>query len=132
MIYYLNTIRPSMKKCPKCGNVNDDDAIFCESCDWKLNLTFDKAMDAKFLMNSWLFAGGALLLGVTSLIGLLLGVSLMAVICGGIGMFLGGYSQAFARVTGVNDVNRKRIVIVAIVGLLLSVITFVYGFSTLF
>lgn len=120
-----------MKTCPKCGKVNDDDAIFCESCDWKMNVSFGKSMDAKFLVNSWMFAIGSVLLGAVALVGVLLAVPFLAVICGGIGMFLGGYSQAFARVTGVGDVNRKRIVIIAIIGLLLSVVMFVYSFSNL-
>ena len=41
-----------MKKCPKCGKENDDDAIFCDACDWKLNMRYAKDGEAKYLINS--------------------------------------------------------------------------------
>lgn len=121
-----------MKTCPKCGKENDDSSIFCEACDWKLNLSYAKNGDAKYLMNSRMFAIGSIALGVISIVSIFMGVGLFGAIMGGLGMFLGGYTQSFVRVAGVKDDKRKILVIISVVGLILSVIGFMFGFSSLF
>ena len=121
-----------MKKCPKCGKENDDDAIFCDACDWKLNMSYAKNGDAKYLINSRMFAIGAVILGAASLILALFDIGIGAAIFGAFGMFLGGYTQSFVRVVGVKDEKKKTFVYIAIVGLIISVIGFMFGFSKLF
>ena len=121
-----------MKKCPKCGKENDDDAIFCDACDWKLNMSYAKDGDAKYLINSRMFAIGAVVLGIASLILALFDIGIGAVIFGAFGMFLGGYTQSFVRVVGVKDEKKNLFLCLAIGGLLISVIGFILGFSKLF
>lgn len=121
-----------MKKCPKCGKENDDESIFCEACDWKLNMSYGKGGDAKYLINSRMFAYGSIVLGAISLITSILSLYIVGIIFGGIGMFLGGYTQSFVRVVGVKDDKKKIIIGVAIAGLLLSVVGFMYGFAFAF
>ena len=121
-----------MKKCPKCGKENDDDAIFCDACDWKLNMRYAENGEAKYLINSRLFAIGALALGIVSVVLLPFKLYVGSAIFGAIGMFLGGYTQSFVRVTGVKDEKKKLFTAIAIIGLAISVIGFMLGFAGLF
>lgn len=121
-----------MKRCPKCGKENDDDAIFCEACDWKLNMSYAKNGDAKYLINSRMFAIGSVILGIISIVLVLVDIAAGAAVLGAFGMFLGGYTQSFVRVVGVKDEKKKTFVYIAIVGLIISVIGFMFGFSKLF
>ena len=120
-----------MKKCPKCGKENDDDAIFCDACDWKLNMRYASNGEAKYLINSRLFAVSAVILGVVSVIMVLVKLYVGGAVFGGLGMFLGGYTQSFVRVTGVKDDKKKTFMIRALVGLGISVIGFMLSFASL-
>ncbi|MDD7424061.1 MAG: zinc ribbon domain-containing protein [Candidatus Methanomethylophilaceae archaeon] len=116
-------------KCPKCGKENEEGAIFCENCDWKLNMKYG---GEKMAVNSVYFSFAAVALGIAALVtAFLVKVPLAAVICGAIGMFLGGYTQSFVRITGMEGDIRTKLVVIAVVGLLMSVIGFVYGFANL-
>ena len=121
-----------MKKCPKCGKENDDDAIFCDACDWKLNMSYAKNGEAKYLINSRMFAVGSVILGIISVILVLVEIPAGAAVLGAFGMFLGGYTQSVVRVVGVKDEKKKTFVYIAIVGLIISVIGFMFGFAALF
>ncbi len=121
-----------MKKCPKCGKENDDDAIFCDACDWKLNMRYADNGEVKYLINSRMFAIGALVLGILSVSLLFFKVYVGSAVRGGIGMFLGGYTQSFVRVTGVKDEKKQLFLIISIVGLAVSVVGFMFGFANLF
>ena len=116
-------------KCPKCGKENEEGAIFCENCYWKLNMKYG---GEKMAVNSVYFSFAAVALGIAALVtAFLVKVPLAAVICGAIGMFLGGYTQSFVRITGMEGDIRTKLVVIAVVGLLMSVIGFVYGFANL-
>ncbi len=121
-----------MKKCPKCGKENDDEAIFCDACDWKLNMNYAKDGEAKYLIHSRLFAIGAILFGLLSIMFYLFGVYIGAAVFGAFGMFLGGYTQSFVRVLGVKDEKKKLYTTIAIVGLGVSVVGFMFGFANMF
>ena len=120
-----------MSKCPKCGKENDDNAIFCDACDWKLNMNYAKNGEAKYLINSRMFAIGALACGLISVILVIVAMHIGAAIFGGIGMFLGGYTQSFVRVTGVKDEKKKLFLTISIVGLGISVVGFMFGFANM-
>ena len=131
-IYNWDALSHIMKKCPKCGKENDDDAIFCDACDWKLNMRYAENGEAKYLINSRMFAIGSLVLGIISVVLLPFAFYIGSAIFGAIGMFLGGYTQSFVRVTGVKDEKKKVFMGIAIVGLAVSVIGFMFGFAHLF
>ena len=96
-------------KCPKCGTENEEGEIFCVNCDWKLNMKYG---GEKMAVNAVYF-------------------SFAAVITGAIGMFLGGYTQSFVRITKIGGPIKNKLVVIAIVGLFMSVIGFVYAFAHL-
>jgi hypothetical protein len=88
--------------------------------------------EAKYLINSRMFAIGSLVLGILSVVLLPFSFYIGSAIFGAIGMFLGGYTQSFVRVTGVKDEKKKVFMGIAIVGLAVSVIGFMFGFAHLF
>ena len=105
--------------------------IFCEACDWKLNMSYAKNGDAKYLINSRMFAIGSVILGIISIVLVLVDIAAGAAVLGAFGMFLGGYTQSFVRVVGVKDDKRTIFLCIAIAGLLLSVVGFILGFAKL-
>ena len=116
-------------KCPNCGTENAEGEIFCANCDWKLNMKYG---GEKMAVNAVYFSFAAVALGIISLVcAFIVHVNLAAVIAGAIGMFLGGYTQSFVRITQIGGPIRTKLVVIAIVGLFMSVIGFVYGFAHL-
>lgn len=116
-------------KCPKCGFDNGPDANFCDECGWQLNMRYG---GEKVAVNAVYFAFLSAVLGAIALVcAFLLKVPLGGVVTGGIGMFLGGYSQSYIRMSRVGGDIGKRLVVVALLGILLSVVGFVYSFSKL-
>ena len=121
-------VRRSMK-CPKCGTENEEGNIFCENCDWKLNMKYG---GEKMAVNAVYFSFAAVIMGIVSLVfAFLADVPMVAVVTGAIGMFLGGYSQSFIRITQIGGSVKNKLVVLAIIGLFLSVIGFVYSFAHL-
>ncbi len=116
-------------KCPKCGTENEEGSIFCENCDWKLNMKYG---GEKMAVNAVYFSFAAVAMGIIALVfAFLVDVPIVAVITGAIGMFLGGYTQSFVRITKIGGSVRNKLVIIAITGLFMSVIGFVYAFAHL-
>ena len=111
-------------KCPKCGRDNPEDEIFCQNCDWKLNTpykednTFNKVLFASF---------GGLVFGLTSLLVAILDYGIYAVVFGAIGMVLSSFGQTYVRAAGFEGNQKTVFVVVAGVGLITSVIGFIYG-----
>lgn len=116
-------------KCPKCGTENEEGAIFCENCDWKLNMKYG---GEKMAVNAVYFAFASVAMGIIALVfAFLVDVPMVAVVTGAIGMFLGGYTQSFVRITQIGGSVKNKLVIIAILGLFMSVIGFVYSFAHL-
>ena len=116
-------------KCPKCGTENEEGEIFCVNCDWKLNMKYG---GEKMAVNTVYFSFAAVIMGIISLVfAFLVNVPIVAVITGAIGMFLGGYTQSFVRITKIGGPIKNKLVVIAIVGLFMSVIGFVYAFAHL-
>ncbi len=116
-------------KCPKCGYDNPDGTVFCEECDWKLNLAYKGESMA---VNSVYLAIASVVLGIAAIATAFLHIGIAAIICGALGMFLGGYTQSLVRLTGIQGDVRQKLMIMASVGLVLAVIGFIYGISVAF
>ena len=116
-------------KCPKCGTENDDGEVFCQNCDWKLNMAYKGESMA---VNSVYLSIGAMVIGIVATVCAFMNIGMVAVIAGGIGMFLSGYTQTLVRVSGIQGGVKNKIVAMAAVGIILSVVGFIYGLTLLF
>ncbi len=110
-----------MTKCTKCGSENPDDNLFCENCDWRLDIKYVPEKKR----NPIAFAVLTLILGVVAVICALMNISSIAgAAIGGIAMVVGGYSTGVARHLGTGNTG----LIIAGVGLVLGVMGFLFGF----
>ncbi len=112
--------------CPKCGTENDDDIMFCENCDWRLDIPYkpekEKGEKAK------VFAPVTFIVGVSAMI-LLMFQPIGSIIFGGTGLLMGGYSFNTSRAY---EASSKNVFIaLSAIGLLLSMVGFILGFSRL-
>lgn len=113
-------------KCSKCGFDNADDALFCEKCDWKLSETYIPEMK----VNRAIFSYIALIVGIIAVIPIIIGdMLIISLILGAIGLVLGGYSFNASRL--MNLPNKNLLLALGGIGLLLSVIAFMYGLTIL-
>ncbi len=113
-------------KCSKCGFDNAEDAIFCEKCDWKLTETYIPEMK----IGRTIFSYIALALGIIAIIPIILdAVPIVAVVFGALGLVIGGYSFNLPRLQ--NLPNKAVPMAISSIGLLLSVVAFIYGLSLL-
>jgi len=109
-------------KCSKCGFDNPDDAVFCEKCDWKLGETYIPEMK----VNRSIFNVVALILGVIAILPIVFGFTpIVAVAFGALGLVMGGYSFNVPRL--VNAPNKGILMALSAVGIVLSVVAFIYG-----
>ena len=116
-------------KCPKCGTENPDGEIFCQNCDWKLNMAYKGESMA---VNSVYLSILAAVLGIVATVCAFIDIGIVAIIAGAVGMFLSGYTQTLVRVSGIQGSVKNKIVALAAVGIILSVVGFIYGLTTLF
>jgi len=109
-------------KCSKCGFDNPEDAIFCKKCDWKLGETYIPEMK----INPIMFALVALALGVIAVLPIVFNFTpYVSIGCGALGLVIGGYSFNVPRLMGAP--NKGLVMVIAGAGLILSVISFIYG-----
>jgi len=109
-------------KCSKCGFNNPDDALFCQKCDWKLGETYIPEMK----IGGSVFAIIALALGIIAIIPIILNTAyIAAIVFGALGLVMGGYAFNAPRLKA--DPNMKVLMAISAVGLVLSVISFIYG-----
>lgn len=112
----------STKRCPQCGHENPPETLFCEECDWRLDLDYKPDKTPKAM----LFPAITAILGIIAVAcGFISGAEIGAVICGGIAMVIGGYSVSKAKLTGCGN----SVIVLGGVGLILGVIGFLVGFS---
>lgn len=107
--------------CPKCGTDNDEDQMFCENCDWRLELPYVH----KRKLNVGTLALMTLVCGVLSIL-LLMIVPIASIILGASGLMLGGYSFNLTRIADKRDA--KTLAVISAIGLLLSMLGFISGF----
>lgn len=108
-------------KCSRCGTDNPPEKLFCENCDWKLDMEFkpEKASMAVQLSIATFF------LGIVSVVCLALGgLDIVAALLGAVTLVLGGYSFNSARIQGSGNVY----VAMAGIGLFLGLFGFLLGF----
>ena len=109
-------------KCSKCGFDNPEDAIFCQKCDWKLGETYIPEMK----INRSIFSVIALILGIVAIIPIVLNqMPIVAIVFGALGLVMGGYSFNVPRL--VNAPNKGILMALSAIGIVLSVIAFIYG-----
>jgi predicted RNA-binding Zn-ribbon protein involved in translation (DUF1610 family) len=110
--------------CPKCGTKNDDGILFCENCDWRMDIPYvpekEKGEKAK------IFAPVTFVLGILAA-ALVMFQPIASIALGGVGLLLGGYSFNTSRVY--DAPSRNMYIAISAIGLLLSMVAFILGFS---
>lgn len=115
-------------KCPKCGHENAEGEVFCEKCDWKLNTPYKEVGN----FNKVLFTSfGGIVFGLASLLVSFLHYGIYGAVFGGIGLLLSSFGQTYIRASGFEGNQRTVFMIITTVGLISSVVGFIYGFVQL-
>ncbi|MFA6710005.1 MAG: zinc ribbon domain-containing protein [Candidatus Methanomethylophilaceae archaeon] len=115
-------------KCPKCGHENPEGTLFCEECDWRT----DQPFKMKFGVNTVYLAYIAVIFGIASVVTVFLKFGMFAVVFGAIGMAFGAYSQTAVRLSDMNEKVKMALVVVSSIGILSSIIGFIYGIYIVF
>ncbi len=112
-------------KCSKCGHENPSENLFCEECDWRLDIKYVPEKKRNPLM----FAAITLVLGIIAIVCSVPDISAIGgTVIGGIAMVIGGYSTGVARhVEGAGNLG----LIISGIGLILGVVGFLMGFVAL-
>ena len=109
-------------RCPKCGKENPPEALFCEECDWRLDVGYR----APKKRNPMVFAGIALVIGIVAIaLCFVEGAAIVGVVIGAVGLVFGSYSVNLPRY--LEDANKTACMAIAGVGMVLSVFGFIYG-----
>lgn len=116
-------------QCPKCGHDNPPEALFCEECDWRLDLPVGATPKTK-KRNPLAFAVLALVVGLVSAILIFVdGAEYGAIGVGAVGLILGSYSVNLPRYLNPN--NKSVCMGLATAGVVLSVFGFILGFAAI-
>lgn len=107
-------------KCPRCGTDNPPDKLFCENCDWRLDMEFKPERASMAVQLSL----ATLVMGALSVICVVMGSGIAATILGAIALVMGGYSVNVARLRGAGNLY----VAMAGIGLFLGIFGFLFGF----
>ncbi len=109
-------------RCPRCGTENPPETLFCQNCDWRLDMKFrpDK------MRNTLELAGITIILGLASVVCCFFDAALVGAGVGAIAMVLGGYSVSVCKLM---DPGSKKSFMISALGLMLGVIGFLVGFS---
>ena len=113
-------------KCPKCNHDNPDGVLFCDECDWRVDQPYKRESSIPRMY----FPLFSAIFGAVSLVAWYLAASssmmqYVAIILGATGMVFGGYSTSFIRIT--KQDKRMPLMILAMAGILLSVVGFMLG-----
>lgn len=111
-------------RCPKCGNENPPDTLFCESCDWRLDVPYRPPKKR----NPLAFAAVSLVIGVIAgACAFLNGTETVALVAGIIGVLIGSYSINLPKLLGSD--NKSLCMAVAGIGLILSMVGLILGLA---
>lgn len=112
-------------RCPKCGHDNPSDTLFCEECDWRLDVPYRPPKKR----NPLAFALVSLVIGAAGLVlAFLDGTEIAGLVLGAVGVLLGSYSVNVPRL--LNSDNKTLCVSLAGIGLVLSMIGFILGLAS--
>lgn len=112
-------------QCPKCGHDNPPEALFCEECDWRLDVPYRPPKKR----NPLAFALVSLVIGAAALVlAFLDGTEIAGLVLGAVGVLLGSYSVNVPRL--LNSDNKTLCVSLAGIGLVLSMIGFILGLAS--
>lgn len=110
-------------RCPKCGYDNPPDTLFCEECDWRLDVPYKPPKKR----NPMAFSAVALIVGIIAIALCFVGDSSVAAIAiGAVGLVLGSYSVNIPRYMPDCD-NKNMYMGIAGIGMILSVCGFMLG-----
>ncbi len=121
---YNTTINGTGMICPKCGADNPEDTLFCEECDWRMDIPYKGPKNR----NVGLLSSLALIIGAVSVI-LAYFTAVGGAAAGAVGLLIGGYSINAVRL--VSPDNRNLLMALSGAGLLLSVVGFIFAFANL-
>lgn len=131
MRYFSDKIKSTNKMvvsmiCPKCGTENEEGILFCENCDWRMDIPYVAKKEGG--EKAKIFAPITFVLGIISAV-LLYFFPVGSIVFGGAGLLLGGYAFNISRAY---EAKEKNIFIaLSAIGLLLSMISFIMGFGGL-
>ena len=112
-------------KCPKCGHDNPSDTLFCEECDWRMDVPYRPLKKR----NPLAFALVSLVIGAVAIVMAFLdGTEIVGLLLGAVGVLLGSYSVNVPRL--LDSENKTLCVSLAGVGLVLSMIGFIIGIAS--
>lgn len=111
-------------KCPKCGHENPEGVLFCEECDWRVDVPYIPEKTR----NPAHFAAVSIVLGIISAVcAFIVGGEIPALVLGAITLVLGSYSMGVARIV---ETDRKTLwLTLSGIGMILGVIGFLLGFA---
>ncbi len=113
--------------CPKCGTENEEDRLFCEECDWRMDIPY---VPERRKLGVEMCAAITFIAGIVAS-AFLYFEPIVSMVLGAIGLLFGGYSFNLSRI--VDDKNkRKLLVILSTIGILLSMVGFILGIATAF
>lgn len=109
-------------RCPKCGKDNPPDTLYCEECDWRLDMPYR----APKKRNPMAFSAVALIVGIVAIaLCFVDGAAVGGIVVGAIGLVIGSYSVNLPRY--LQEGNKGLCMGLAGVGMILSVFGFILG-----
>lgn len=109
-------------RCPKCGYDNPEGTLFCEECDWRM----DQIYKGERNRNPLMFSAIVLVIGIIAIAMHFAGMSSVAMVAGIVGMVGGGYSVNLPRYI---ECNKSLCMALAGIGLMLSIVGFIFGLA---
>ncbi len=110
-------------RCPKCGFENPSGELYCQECDWRLDVPYR----GERRRNAAAFCAVTLILGVIAAACGFIEQYWVALVVGLVSVVLGGYSINLPRLMETG--SRATYTAVAGIGLVCGVVGFILGFA---